>query len=92
MNRTIELIGARDARPPAREAAQARLARWFADHSKIRAAPLHAPAARALDGDALKGAARGAAFQLLETGAAFDRRAATAHAAGAALTPTIAPR
>ena len=31
-----------------------------------------------LDGTSLRGAARGAAYQLLETGAAFDRRAATA--------------
>jgi ATP-dependent RNA helicase SUPV3L1/SUV3 len=72
----IELIGARDARAHAREAARARLAKWFADHSRSVLAPLHELAA-VLEGDALKGAARGAAFQLLETGATFDRRAAT---------------
>lgn len=72
----VELIGARDAHAPAREAAQARLSAWFADHSRGVLAPLHELAA-ALKGDTLKGAARGAAYQLLETGAAFDRRAAT---------------
>ncbi|MDP3739411.1 MAG: helicase-related protein [Hyphomonadaceae bacterium] len=74
---TIELTGARDAHASLREAAQARLATWFADHSKATLAALHDLAA-VLDGASLRGAARGAAYQLLETGAAFDRRAATA--------------
>jgi ATP-dependent RNA helicase SUPV3L1/SUV3 len=73
----IELIGARDASAAGREAAQARLGKWFADHSKSVLAGMH-QLADALAEDQLKGAARGAAFQLLETGAAFDRRAATA--------------
>jgi ATP-dependent RNA helicase SUPV3L1/SUV3 len=72
----IELIGARDARAPAREAARERLARWFESYSKSVLQPLH-DLRTALDGDALKGAARGAAYQLFESGAAFDRRAAT---------------
>ncbi|HEX5007487.1 MAG TPA: helicase, partial [Hyphomonadaceae bacterium] len=74
---TIDLIGARDASVAGREAAQARLVKWFEDHSKSVLAAMH-QLADALAGDTLKGAARGAAFQLLETGAAFDRRAATA--------------
>jgi ATP-dependent RNA helicase SUPV3L1/SUV3 len=82
----IELIGARDASAAGREAAQARLAKWFDDHSKAVLGPLHELAA-ALNGDALKGAARGAAFQLLETGAAFDRRVATATRPAPQLSP-----
>ncbi len=69
----IELIGAREASAAGREAAQARLARWFGDHSKNTLGALHNLAV-VLDGDALKGAARGVAYQLLENGAAFDRR------------------
>jgi ATP-dependent RNA helicase SUPV3L1/SUV3 len=74
---TVELLGARDAAASSREAAQERLARWFADHSKATLPALHALRA-VLDGPTLRGAARGAAFQLLETGAAFDRRTASA--------------
>jgi ATP-dependent RNA helicase SUPV3L1/SUV3 len=73
---TVELLGARDAAAPSREAALERLARWFADHSQTTLSALHALRA-ALDGADLRGAARGAAFQLLETGAAFDRRTAS---------------
>jgi ATP-dependent RNA helicase SUPV3L1/SUV3 len=71
----VELIGARDAHAGAREAAQARLVRWFEDYSRSVLQPLH-DLRFVLDGDALKGAARGAAYQLLESGGAFDRRAA----------------
>jgi ATP-dependent RNA helicase SUPV3L1/SUV3 len=69
----IELIGARDATGASREAAQARLAGWFGDHSRIVLAALH-QLAELLEGDTLKGAARGTAYQLLQNGAAFDRR------------------
>ncbi len=69
----VELIGARDAVATSRDAALERLARWFADHSRLTLAALHA-LRETLDGKDLRGAARGAAFQLLETGAAFDRR------------------
>ncbi len=74
---TIELLGARDAPATSREAAHERLGRWFADHSKVTLPALHA-LRTVLDGSTLRGAARGTAYQLLETGAAFDRRAATA--------------
>ena len=69
----VELIGARDAAAADRDAALERLARWFADHVKTTAPALHT-LRETLDGKDLRGAARGAAFQLLETGAAFDRR------------------
>jgi ATP-dependent RNA helicase SUPV3L1/SUV3 len=82
----VELIGARDADADSRELAHARLEAWFAAHSKSQLAALHDLAA-ALDGDTLRGAARGAAYQLLETGAAIDRRAATA----ARPAPTLSP-
>jgi ATP-dependent RNA helicase SUPV3L1/SUV3 len=72
----IELVGARHAHAPAREAAHARLARWFDSYSRSILQPLH-ELRTTLDSDALKGAARGAAYQLLESGAAFDRRATT---------------
>ncbi|HVY90626.1 MAG TPA: helicase-related protein [Hyphomonadaceae bacterium] len=70
---TIELIGARDAQASLREATRERLANWFASHSKTVLSALHDISA-AIDANALKGAARGAAYQLLETGAAIDRR------------------
>lgn len=74
---TLDILGARDAAPASREAAQARLVRWFVDHSHATLPALH-ELRIALDGPALRGAARGVAFQLLETGAAFDRRSAKA--------------
>ncbi len=83
---SVELIGARDADAASREVALARLEAWFAAHSAAVLAPLHELAA-ALDGDALRGAARGAAYQLLETGAAFDRRAATSSRPAPQLSP-----
>jgi ATP-dependent RNA helicase SUPV3L1/SUV3 len=73
---SVQLLGASDAAAPSREAAQERLTRWFADHVKATLPALQDLRA-ALDGTAIRGAARGTAFQLLETGAAFDRRAAT---------------
>ena len=69
----VELIGARDAVASSRDAALDRLTRWFADHSRAMLPALHT-LRETLDGKELRGAARGAAFQLLETGAAFDRR------------------
>ena len=69
----VELVGARDAAAADRDAALERLTRWFADHAKAAAPALRA-LRETLDGKDLRGAARGAAFQLLETGAAFDRR------------------
>ena len=69
----VELLGARDAATGDREAALARLTLWFADHVKAQLPALH-NLREVLDGKDLRGAARGAAYQLLETGAAFDRR------------------
>lgn len=72
----VELLGARDASASSRDAALERLVRWFADHAKATLPALHDLRTH-LDGTAIRGAARGTAFQLLETGAAFDRRATT---------------
>src|SRR5690606_10851855 len=73
----VELVGAREASSAGREAARIRLARWFSDHSRnVLGALYHL--ASVLDGDTLKGAARGAAYQLLESGGVSDRRAAGA--------------
>ncbi|MEZ6030041.1 MAG: helicase-related protein [Hyphomonadaceae bacterium] len=69
----LELIGARDAAAHERDAALDRLSRWFADHAKAQLPALH-NLRETLEGSELRGAARGAAYQLLETGAAFDRR------------------
>ena len=85
-NPSVELIGARDADGSLRETAQARLSAWFQAHSRVQLGPLHA-LAETLAGDTIKGAARGAAYQLLETGAAFDRRAATAARPAPSLSP-----
>ena len=73
----LELTGARDAPAHERDAALARLSTWFADHSKAQLPALH-NLREILDGSSLRGAARGAAYQLLEAGAAFDRRNASA--------------
>ena len=69
----VEIIGARDASTSARDAALDRLTRWFTDHTTAVLPALH-QLRTVLDGKDLRGAARGAAYQLLETGAAFDRR------------------
>ena len=69
----VELIGARDASTVGRDAALDRLTRWFTDHTAATLPALH-HLRTVLDGKDLRGAARGAAYQLLETGAAFDRR------------------
>lgn len=69
----IDLIGARDAAAGDRAAALERLSRWFADLARAQLPALHA-LRETLDSRDLRGAARGAAYQLLETGAAFDRR------------------
>ena len=69
----LELLGARDAATADRDAALARVSAWFADHVKAQLPALHS-LRETLDGKDLRGAARGAAYQLLETGAAFDRR------------------
>jgi len=73
----LELVGARDAAAGDRDDALERLSRWFADHAKTQLAALHA-LREALDGKDLRGPARGAAYQLLESGAASDRRNASA--------------
>jgi ATP-dependent RNA helicase SUPV3L1/SUV3 len=73
----IELTGARDAPVHERDAALARLSGWFAEHAKAQLPALH-NLREQLDGSSLRGAARGAAYQLLEAGAAFDRRNASA--------------
>jgi ATP-dependent RNA helicase SUPV3L1/SUV3 len=70
---TLELIGARDASIGGREAALARIVSWFVSHSHATLPALH-DLRLTLDGATLRGGARGAAYQLLETGAAFDRR------------------
>jgi ATP-dependent RNA helicase SUPV3L1/SUV3 len=69
----VDLIGARDAAASDRDDALERLTRWFADHFRATLPALQT-LRETLDGKDLRGAARGAAFQLLETGAAFDRR------------------
>ncbi len=69
----VELIGARDASTSGRDAALDRLTRWFTAHTTALLPALH-QLRTVLDGKDLRGAARGAAYQLLETGAAFDRR------------------
>ena len=69
----IDLIGARDASGGGREAALARLSAWFVMHAQATLPALQ-ELRTILDGDTLRGGARGAAYQLLETGAAFDRR------------------
>jgi len=69
----FELIGARDASPEGRQATLQRLTVWFADHSRATLTALHNLRER-LEGPALRGTVRGAAWQLLEAGAAFDRR------------------
>ncbi len=71
----LELLGARDATAHERDAALARLATWFGEHVKGQLPALHS-LRETLDGKDLRGAARGAAYQLLESGAAFDRRGA----------------
>jgi ATP-dependent RNA helicase SUPV3L1/SUV3 len=70
---TLELIGAREASTGGRESALARLFGWFVSHSQVTLTALH-DLRTVLDGATLRGGARGAAYQLLETGAAFDRR------------------
>ena len=69
----IELIGARDGSAEGRQSALERLSTWFTDHSRATLPALHALRER-LEGPALRGAVRGAAWQLLEAGATFDRR------------------
>jgi ATP-dependent RNA helicase SUPV3L1/SUV3 len=69
----VDLIGARDAAASDRDDTLERLTRWFADHFRATLPALQT-LRETLDGKDLRGAARGAAFQLLETGAAFDRR------------------
>jgi ATP-dependent RNA helicase SUPV3L1/SUV3 len=70
---TLELMGAREASTGGREGAIARLVSWFVGHSKATLPALH-DLRTVLDGATLRGGARGAAYQLLESGAAFDRR------------------
>ncbi|RZJ16243.1 MAG: DEAD/DEAH box helicase [Brevundimonas sp.] len=73
---SVHLLGAGDAAASSRDAAHERLARWFVDHVKATLPALD-DLRNTLDGTIIRGAARGTAFQLLETGAAFDRRATT---------------
>jgi len=69
----LDLIGARDASSGGREAALARLSAWFFMHTQATLPALHQLRA-VLEGTTLRGGARGAAYQLLEAGATFDRR------------------
>ena len=69
----VGLVGAEEASPGLRAAAEKRLARWVDAHIAETLAPIYAVRA-ALDDDSLNGLARGAAHQLIEAGAAVDRR------------------
>lgn len=69
----LQLLGAPEAPASSRDAALGRLIRWFQGYSEMKLRPLHV-LREALAGSNLRGAARGAAFQLLENGGAFDRR------------------
>ena len=68
----VTLIGARDAPPPARRAAQRRIEAWLADHIAQILAPLAALEGARAD---FSGAGRGLAFRLLEARGALDRAA-----------------
>lgn len=69
----VELIGATDANPGLRDAARAKATEWFGRHLRIVLDPLF-QLRGAIEANGLTGTARGAAFQLVETGAAMDRR------------------
>ncbi len=69
----IELIGGAEGSQPLRDRTLARLKQWFAGYSRARLEPVHL-LREALSDVALAGPARGAAFQLVEAGAAVDRR------------------
>ncbi len=70
---TVELVGAQDASQDLREAARRQTAGWFERHRRALLDPLF-QLRGAIEGQGLTGAARGAAYQLSETGAALDRR------------------
>ncbi len=69
----VKLMGAEDADAGLRGRAQGRVQAWLEQHLSEGLASLFA-LKTALDGDQLSGLARGLVFQLLETGAAIDRR------------------
>ncbi|MEZ5938350.1 MAG: helicase-related protein [Hyphomonadaceae bacterium] len=69
----VELMGAPEAHEPQREAARGRIEAWVRAHSAAVLGPLMT-LNDVIGGDALPGPARGIAYQLLETGAAVDRR------------------
>lgn len=70
----VDLLGAPDAAPALREAARARAANWLQSQMRTRLDALFQLRA-AIEAGSLTGAARGAAYQLVESGAALDRRA-----------------
>jgi len=70
----LELLGARDALAPAREMALNRLTGWFGKYLKSQLPQLHSLIDRLGASGGLRGAARGAAYQLLEAGAVLDGR------------------
>lgn len=74
LNPGVELIGANEAPTQLREAARERAARWLADHLRKRLDALF-QLRGAINAGGLVGAARGAAWQLSESGASLDRRA-----------------
>ncbi len=69
----VKLLGADDADAGLRTRALDRVQAWFDHHARQVLAPAFA-LKTALDGKDLSGLARGLVFQLLETGAAIDRR------------------
>lgn len=69
----VELMGAPDAQPALREAARERVARWLGERCGEILKPLFDLRTALKEAD-LSGAVRGAAYQLLESGAALDRR------------------
>ena len=75
---SLVLIGAPDASPADRQAAIARIERWLSDRRSVLLKPLYDLKASltgsGLPGSGLPGPARGAAYQLVEAGAALDRR------------------
>lgn len=69
----IEMIGGEEGSPALRDRALARLAEWVEAETRRRLEPVY-QLREALGDVALTGSARGAAFQLVEAGAAVDRR------------------
>lgn len=70
---SADLIGAPDAETPIRAQAEARIRKWLLDHTKEVLKPLFDLQATLKSGR-LTGLARGVAHQLVDAGAAIDRR------------------